>query len=142
MGFKDQTVDQSVSTTVTTGFNLADMIAEGAEPIPSYILKGMSKKVEVNLWDQFHKTIIAMVKKGQEDPEQAGMSSQFLAMALPMMIAKVTGKFDADVQPIWRGFTVEGKTPVDMVNALTERLAKMFELLRTEGNEGFGKEEN
>lgn len=49
---------------------------------------------------------------------------------------------DADVQPIWRGFTVEGKTPVDMVNALTERLAKMFELLRTEGNEGFGKEEN
>jgi len=49
---------------------------------------------------------------------------------------------DADVQPIWRGFTVEGKTPVDMVNAFTERLAKIFELLRTEGNEGLGKEEN
>ena len=88
-----------MSSTITTGFNLADMFAEGAEPIPSYILKGMSKKVEVNLWDQFHKTIIAMVKKGQEDPEQAGMSSQFLAMALPMMIAKVTGKFDVDVSP-------------------------------------------
>jgi len=34
-----------VSTTVTTGFNLADMFAEGAEPIPSYILKGLSTKV-------------------------------------------------------------------------------------------------
>ena len=40
-----------MSTTVTTGFNLADMFSEGAEPIPNYILKGMSKKVEVNLWD-------------------------------------------------------------------------------------------
>jgi len=27
------------------------------------------------------------------------MSSKFLAMALPMMIAKVTGKFDVDVSP-------------------------------------------
>jgi len=87
-----------VSWTNTAGFNLADMFAEDAEPIPNYILKGVSEKVEVNMWDQFHKTIIAMVKSGAEGAE-AGVNPKMLGMMLPLMIAKVTGSFAVDVSP-------------------------------------------
>jgi len=85
-----------VSSTITTGFNLADMFAEDAEPIPTYILKGMFVKTEVNMWDQFHKTIIAMVKNGGEENR---VNPKILGMMLPLMIAKVTGSFAVDVSP-------------------------------------------
>jgi len=83
-----------VSSTITTGFNLAEMFAEDAEPIPNYIMKGMSEKLEVNMWDQFHKTILEMVKSGEN-----GVNPKMLGMMLPLMIAKVTGSFAVDVSP-------------------------------------------
>lgn len=86
-----------MSSTVTTGFNLADMFAEEAEPIPNYIMKGMAVKKEVNMWDQFHKTIIAMVKNG--GGEENRVNPKILGMMLPLMIAKVTGSFAVDISP-------------------------------------------
>jgi len=83
-----------VSSTITTGFNLAEMFAEDAEPIPNYIMKGMSEKLEVNMWDQFHKTILEMVKSGEN-----AVNPKMLGMMLPLMIAKVTGSFAVDVSP-------------------------------------------
>jgi len=83
-----------VSSTITTGFNLAEMFAEDAEPIPNYIMKGMSEKLEVNMWDQFHKTILEMVKSGENS-----VNPKMLGMMLPLMIAKVTGSFAVDVSP-------------------------------------------
>jgi len=84
-----------VSSTITTGFNLAEMFAEEAEPIPTYIMKGIAVKKEINMWDQFHKTIIAMVKNEEEMREKP----KFLAMMLPLMVCKVTGSFAVDVSP-------------------------------------------
>merc|ERR1711957_581565 len=49
---------------------------------------------------------------------------------------------DADYPAIWKGFNVEGKTPVDMVNALTERVAAIFEVIKTKGNEGLDDRED
>jgi len=86
-----------VSSTITTGFNLADMFAEDAESIPNYIMKGMAVKKEVNMWDQFQKTIIAMVKNG--GGEENRVDPKILGMMLPLMIAKVTGSFAVDVSP-------------------------------------------
>jgi len=85
-----------VSSTITTGFNLAEMFAEEAEPIPNYIMKGMALKTEVNMWDQFHKTIIAMVKNGGEENR---VHPKILGMMLPLMVAKVTGSLAVDVSP-------------------------------------------
>jgi hypothetical protein len=46
-----------------TGFNFAELFAEDAEPIPNYLQKGMSKKIQLNLWDGFHKTLLHLFKE-------------------------------------------------------------------------------
>jgi len=46
-----------------TGFNFAELFAEDAEPVPSYLQKGMSKKVQLNLWDGLHKPILGLAKR-------------------------------------------------------------------------------
>jgi len=46
---------------------------------------------------------------------------------------------DEDVTPIWKGFNVEGMTPVDMVNAFTKRISDIFEILKV-GEDGLDTE--
>lgn len=72
--FFKQKSDQNVDIQSTTGFNFAELFSEDAEPIPTYIMKGASEKIQVNLWDGFHKTLLALAKsmmtgEGETDME-------------------------------------------------------------------------
>jgi hypothetical protein len=52
-----------VTVSALTGFNFTELFSEDAEPIPHYLMKGATKKTELNLWDGFHKTMINFAKK-------------------------------------------------------------------------------
>lgn len=92
-----------------TGFNFDQLFAEDAEPVGNYVMKGMSEKIQVNLWDGFHKVIIAFAKAmskvmtgGEEEPqgfEENGKLLEMVAPILPLFISNVNGKFDLDVKP-------------------------------------------
>jgi len=90
---------------MTTGFNLEELLAEEAEPIPNYIMKGMSEKIQLNLWDGFHKTCLCAAKEFLANPEEAkpetGIKFSFISgfhMLLPLFITNVNGKFAVDVK--------------------------------------------
>jgi hypothetical protein len=46
------------------GWSVNDIFDENAESLLTYGLKGLMQKVNLNLWDGFHDTLIDMVVKG------------------------------------------------------------------------------
>lgn len=99
--FSSQTSDQNVSINTMTGFNFEELFAEDAEPIPTYLMNGMSQKVKLNLWDGFHKTVLGEAKKCLDNMEEAQKFRVLMPLAnlLPLFITSVTGKIAVDVKP-------------------------------------------
>jgi len=86
-----------------TGFNFEELFAEDAEPIPHYIMKGMSNKINLNLWDGFHKSVLGIGKEIIANPElmgkYKGLKKNMMAPLLPLFFNTVTGKVNVDVKP-------------------------------------------
>lgn len=47
----------------SAGFSLADVFAEDANDVPSYIMQGFSEKFEIDLWEGFHKVMLSTFEK-------------------------------------------------------------------------------
>lgn len=72
-------------------------------------MKGMSEKIQVNLWDGFHKVLVNFVKamlkvkSGEEEmteeKDRTARLIQKAAPVLPLFITNVNGKFDFDIKP-------------------------------------------
>lgn len=45
------------------GFNLEDLLAEDAEPVPHYIMKGASKKIQLQVFDGMLKSLLKMFQE-------------------------------------------------------------------------------
>jgi hypothetical protein len=48
------------------------LFAENADIIPSYVNKGMSEKIRLNLWDGFHKSLLPFAKLLMNDENTHG----------------------------------------------------------------------
>jgi len=84
---------------MSTGFSLEDMFAEGAEPFPTFFMQGFSEKIDIKLWEGFHKVMLATFDKMEEGDEQSKMIFRMFAPVMPAYLFQMKGKLNIDVDP-------------------------------------------
>lgn len=95
--YKDQDQAQQVTVQCSTGFSVKDVFAEDAEPIPNYAIKGFSEKLDVELWEGFHKVMISTFEKMQEGDQASAMLMKMVAPMMPMYLMQLKAKLEIDV---------------------------------------------
>jgi len=91
-------IAQSASASLKFNFNLEELFAEDAKPVSEYFLQGFSSKMELNLWDGFHKFILDVFKGLEsEDYKKQQLFKTIVLPMMPLYMAQINGKLETKI---------------------------------------------
>lgn len=104
MIFGKQTSPESFEAGFKLGFSLADFFAPKAECIPAFIMKGMTTKTTICMWEGFFDAALigmqtTMLANDMPEDQQRGMLMKLSTMIFPFYTSEFQGKVDVDLDP-------------------------------------------
>lgn len=91
-------ISQSASASLKFNFNLEELFAEDAKPVSEYFLQGFSSKIELNLWDGFHKFILEVFKGLESDDyEKRNLFKSIVLPMMPLYMTQLNGKLETKI---------------------------------------------
>jgi hypothetical protein len=86
-------VNQSVEVTLKLAASPVELLAPGAEPFITQLLKGLSVDIRLNVWKKVADVVLKLIESGEVD---ASLLPIFGGLA-PAFLLKINGNLDIEV---------------------------------------------